>query len=336
MRIVILSVLILLPLAGYASGASAVFPRVDGTRVLDASGKTMHLRGFNVTFNDFETGRLGRGDIRNIRGLGANCIRLVIDCRTFERSPFRYEEKSFELLSRILKWCGIYHVLVVLDMHLVPGIQNPHDFVFHRGKTYQFWSEKQYQKRYYALLAEFAKRYGETTIVAGYDLMNEGVPPDAAAYRAVMNRAAKTVRTFDRNHILVIEEAILPDGKKELIKINDKNITYSIHFYFPHQFTPYAVPPGRAALLKQLQYAFKFSRRYNVPLYVGEFAAQEDRSGEGIEKYLSELLQIMKDKDLNWTYWEYYSDDPGISLYSGDANLTRPDAMKVLRKYLEE
>ncbi len=73
MRTVILSVFILLPLAGQAAyGASAGFLRVDGTDVLDASGKTIHLRGFNVNFNDFETGRLGRGDVKKIQGLGAN------------------------------------------------------------------------------------------------------------------------------------------------------------------------------------------------------------------------------------------------------------------------
>ncbi len=332
-RIIIVFAFILLPLVGRASAATEGFLRVSGRNVLDATGKKVQLRGFNVTFKYFR-GVLGEKDVSKISQLGANCIRLALDCRQFEPAPFRYDEDKFGLLSRVLAWAEKNSVYVVLDMHLVAGIQNPHDFLFHKEKTYRFWSERQYQKRYYALLAEFAKRYRNLSCVAGYDLMNEGVPPDTATYGAIMNKAAETIRTYDRNHILIVEEAIMPDGRKELIKINDGNAIYSIHFYFPHQFTPNAIPPDKAAVLGQIDYALNFSRRYNAPLYMGEFTSHENPSRESVEDYLSDLLHIMADKGIHWTYWEYYSNYHGIALYSGDAGLKRPHALKVLKRFL--
>ncbi len=503
--IVLLTAFAFFTLGGLAFGQSAGFLRVAGDRVLDASGRQVMLKGFNVVYSD-----LGvipyRKAIRMIKATGANCIRLAIDYRSFESAPFRYNERSFAILSRILDWCGRYRIFVILDMHLLPGIQNPHDFISHQGEAYEFWSLRKYQERYYALLAEFARRFHKRTILAAYDLMNEGVPPDAETYREVLNRAAKTVRSFDKNHILVVEEAILAGEGKRLFIIDDRNTLYSIHFYFPREFTLYAVSTDRAVthypgevatvgnkiseiysepiegthdwkkaviravppegaeiftvsmtsdrnrgavwyddisltvngrpvdlpaplvrngsfeesyrgfawnlqgscvavgdgpaktgrrsltfsrcqapssasgspieatkgeyvvaawerssgatgdnrlvlswfgkkimfhldktvLHEQMEYALEFGKLFNVPLYVGEFTAQANPEEESVLNYLSDLLQIMQEEGLHWTYWEYLSDYPGTALYSAHLKPLRPDALDVLRKYLKK
>lgn len=59
-------------------------------------------------------------------------------------------------------------------------------------------------------MGRVCKRYASRRIVAGYDLLNEGVPPSIKAYTDVLNRAAQAVRTYDEKHMLIIEEARLP------------------------------------------------------------------------------------------------------------------------------
>ena len=218
--------------------------QVSDKEVLDGKGAPLVLKGFNVSFKDFN-GTLGEQDIKRIAETGANNIRLVIDFRQLESQPFVYDEKGFVLLDTILSWCEQYGVYVILDMHLAPGIQNPHDFVVHREKNFKFWKERHYQERFYALWAKIARRYAERTIIAAYDLLNEGVAPSEARYLEVMNTVAGHIRQYDKHHILIVEEALLAGGAKKILPINDDNVIYSIHYFYPPQFTFYTTTHQR-------------------------------------------------------------------------------------------
>ncbi len=215
--------------------------RVDGDRVLEPNGSQVLLRGFNTGFRDFRN-VLGEEDIARIRGMGGNCLRLWYEYTDFEERPYEYRKEAFSLLDRVMGWCRRHGVYVVLCNHHAPGGQNPHDFVV-RGGTYSFWREEENQERYYALWSEIAKRYSGEKIIAGYDLLNEGVPPSLKRYTEVMEKAAQAVRSHDENHILVVEEARIPldNGNQRLVllPIKDSNVLYSIHFFYPPQFTFY-------------------------------------------------------------------------------------------------
>ncbi|HEX8947902.1 MAG TPA: cellulase family glycosylhydrolase [Dissulfurispiraceae bacterium] len=481
------------------------FLKVSEGRVVDGSGTPVLLKGFNVEFRDFR-GALGEEDIKRIAGAGANVIRLGLDYRSFEAAPFRYDEEGFRLLDSVLGWCERYGVYVILDMHLAQGIQNPHDFAAHRTKRYEFWKRREYRMRFYSLWAELAKRYADRGIIAGYDLLNEGVPPGAGHYRKVMQRAARAIRAHDKSHLLIVEEMRSPRGGKRLVPIEDANTLYSIHFYYPPGFTLYtttdrrlilhypgeaatggdkigeartciaagsegwrrisvaAVPPEGAEVLmvniessgnrgrvwfddialegdghsidlpaplvpnnsfeidypgfnwrtqgrgvgvtrktaktgtrsllfdgntagasargsaieagkgryslsawvkskdstgksclslswhrkkivgrvdketlrKRFRYALEFRARHNAPLYVGEFGAHEYPDTGGMLRYLGDVLGIMEDSGMHWSFWTYYSGYPGIGLFTGEApHLSRPAALDALKAYMK-
>ncbi|MFH7320388.1 cellulase family glycosylhydrolase [Desulfurivibrio sp. D14AmB] len=220
------------------------FLRVAGGKVVDAAGKEVMLRGLNVEFRSFFH-TLGPQDIARIAELGANVIRLALDYRDFEPEPFHYRQESFALLDQLLDWCRERGVYVILDMHLAPGKQNPHDFVVHRQNQARFWVQPESQERFYALWVELARRYSEHRIIAGYDLLNEGTPGTIERYREVITTVAARIREVDQNHILIVEEAILPDWEKRLILLDDPNVLYSIHFFHPPQFAFYSTTSSR-------------------------------------------------------------------------------------------
>ena len=242
--VVFLSLLLLMSIAKFESREDTGFLRVSGDALLDGAGNPFLLKGFNISFKDFKQ-VLGEVDIKRIADTGANSIRLVLDYRQLESSPFEYDEESFSLLDTIISWCEKHKVYLILDMHLAPGIQNPHDFVVHREESYRFWEEGHYQERFYALWTAIAKRYADRTIIAGYDLLNEGMAPDSAKYLKVMNTAARNIRQYDEHHILIVEEALLRNRTKQLLPIADDNVLYSIHFFYPSQFTFYTTTRGR-------------------------------------------------------------------------------------------
>ncbi|ADH85721.1 glycoside hydrolase family 5 protein [Desulfurivibrio alkaliphilus] len=242
----LLQIFLLLLTAGpaFAAQPGDGFLRVDGPRVVNAAGEEVVLRGLNVEFRSFFD-TLAPDDIARIAGMGANVIRLALDYRDFEPEPFSYRRESFALLDRILDWCRLHGVYVILDMHLAPGKQNPHDFVVHRQNQARFWIEPENQERFYALWVELARRYRDDPVIAGYDLLNEGTPGTIERYREVMTTVAARIREVDPNHMLIVEEAILPDWEKRLILLDDPNVLYSIHFFHPPQFAFYSTTSYR-------------------------------------------------------------------------------------------
>lgn len=259
-----------------SSAAASGFVKVSGERVLDGFGHPLVLKGFNVAFKDFQ-GTLGEVDIKRMADAGANSLRLVLDYRQLEVSPFEYDDVGFSLLDAVLAWCEKYEVYVILDMHLAPGIQNPHDFVVHREKSYRFWREVQYQERFYALWMTIAKRYARRRIIAGYDLLNEGTAPDSAKYLQVINTAARRIRVHDANHMLIVEEVVLPNRGKRLHLVEDTNVLYSIHFFYPPRFTFYTT-----------------TRKRPIARYPGEMVT----SGEAIG--VAESERLVGSRDWRW------------------------------------
>ncbi|MGE5894282.1 MAG: glycoside hydrolase family 5 protein [bacterium] len=497
---------IIIVLLGVAPCDALGFLRASGEKVIDAQGNPILFTGLNLEFKDFKTA-LGEEDIQRIADMGANSIRLILDYRDLETSPYHYSREGFALLDSVLRWCETYRIFVILDLHLAPGRQNPHDFVVHREKTYDFWEKRDFQDRFYALWAEIAGRYADRKIVVGYDLLNEGTPPSISEYRRVMNTAAGRIRNRDKNHILIVEEAILPEWTKELVLIDDHNTIYSVHFFYPSEFSFYATttrrplttypgemvdagdavaetrsetiigkngwselritatppdgaeilvvkiasggnkgsvwfddihleingrpvdlpapliannsfeidypgfvwdtegscvnisaqhartgkyalafsecmspasakssslqvekgtyvltawyrsehatgdtrlslswhtrkvlsPVDRMSLLKHLAYALEFKKQNKVPLFIGEFTAHANPSPTSIAQYLQDLLDIMKENELHWSFWEYYSVYPGVGIYTGDTpQIINRTAFDVLSKNLRK
>ncbi|MEW5745112.1 MAG: cellulase family glycosylhydrolase [Nitrospirota bacterium] len=482
--------------------------------MVDAGGAAVMLRGFNVELKHFAPSWsvLGENDIRKMAAAGANCLRLVLDYRQFEPAPFSYDARSFALLDRVLGWCERHGLYAILDMHLAPGMQNTHDFVVHREGRASFWSSEAYQERFYALWEEIARRYAGRTVVAGYDLLNEGTPPSAEDYRRIIGTAAERIRRLDKRHMLIVEEAILEGWRKELVGLDDPNILYSIHFFYPPRFAFYItttdrpvsrypgemvsagkkigearsspLPPGRSErergewrqlrltatppegadivvvsiespggsgtvlvddvellvngvpaelpaplvangsfeidypgfhwtlqgscisvergpartgayalsfyrcagsaaarsspmpvkrgsyelaawyraegadddmrivlawherevvaridrqeIERQLAYALDFKTRHKAPLFVGEFTAHANPSLESIVNYLTDFLEIMEREGLHWTFWNYYSEYPGVGIFTGDPlHCANPAAWETLGRFLK-
>jgi hypothetical protein len=481
------------------------FVRVRGDTVIDSSENPVSLRGLNLEFKDFKT-VLNEQDIRRISDMGANSVRLALDGRDLESSPYQYSDQGFALLDKILGWCERYGIYVILDLHLAPGIQNPHDFVVHRENRYLFWETPAFQERFYALWDEIARRYADRRIIAGYDLLNEGVPPSLNEYRHVMNSAARRIRARDPHHMLIVQEAILSGWVKELVLVEDRNVLYSIHFFYPPQFSFYATttdrpittypgamvtagepmgetksevitgtagwdqikiraaPPKGAEILvvritsrgnhgriwfddarlevngesldlpaplisnnsfeidypgfnwdtdnpcvrvssdhartgtrslafyeckspasgqssplevkkgvhllslwysaedatgetrlslswhkkrvikeihkeslrERMTYALRFREQHTVPLYVGEFTAHANPSADSVMNYLRDLLSLMRDENLHWSFWEYYSVYPGVGLFTGNfPRIIHQTAFDVLGEYMK-
>jgi len=90
----------------------------------------------------------------------------------------------------------------------------------------------------------------------------------------------------------------------------------------------------RELLREKIDYAIDFKKQHGVPIYVGEFTMHANPWAESSGRYLRDLLDIMETENLHWTFWEYYSEYPGVGIFRGKPPvLGNPVALGVLAEY---
>lgn len=253
---------------------------------------------------------LDEEDIRFISSSGANCIRVALNYRHFEddENPFCYKERGFERLRKLVDWCEQYGIYVIFDMHAVQGWQNTHWHSDNDGGISLLWRDAGYQKRYLAMMGEFAERFRDCGTVAGYELFNEpssncraGDYPfnmyenfhsDYERFNRLVKEAVRCIREVDKKHIIFVEGDAYGHNFAGMEAPCDDNLVYSAHDYIVSGFGPGEYPgyyeelhndrveaSGYWDYEKQIQHireteGWQFSEKYNVPLWISEFGSQ--------------------------------------------------------------
>jgi hypothetical protein len=122
---------------------------------------------------------ISEADIRAIAGFGFHSVRLPINYSVLEDNgrPYVYKDSGWELIGRALDWCETHGVYVILDLHAAPGGQSGLPPSNPNSGEPKVWHSEENAKRTVALWQAIAGRYKDRTIVAGYDLLNEHLPP---------------------------------------------------------------------------------------------------------------------------------------------------------------
>ncbi len=276
---------------------------------------------------------LGEEDIRFLKECGSTVVRLPLNYRHFEddKKPFVYKESGFQRLNRVLGWCEKYGLYAILDLHAVQGWQNTDWHCDNDSAQALFWEHPHFIDRFVALWEEFARRYKDNRAVAGYDVMNEplcnaarGRFTDVDKYgrswdriNAVFHRVVDAIRRIDPQHIIFLEGdyfSSLFDGFEAPFT---DNLAYSSHNYTASGFGPGAYPGMINGTMwdrdKQLNEFLshegtRFTQKYNVPLWVGEFGSVYNGASSETEdrlRALDDQIGIFEKYGAHWTTWTY-------------------------------
>jgi len=250
-------------------------------------------------------------DIKNIKRLGANCVRLPFNHRLVS------VEKNFKYLDEAINWCKRQNIYCILDLHAAPGAQNIDWHSDSDGRAL-FWRDKKYRRKYWAIWRKVASRYKDEPTIAGYDLINEPVPNNPKLLPRLYARTIKEIRKIDKHHILFLEAHDYAQNLEVLGKPRDKNIVYSIHVYQPINFTfnfqPQLKYPGtidgrrwdKSKVYNYILPYYKLAQKWNVPIFVGEFGIHyRAPKCYGELQYLRDVLDCFKKFGFHWTYWSY-------------------------------
>jgi aryl-phospho-beta-D-glucosidase BglC (GH1 family) len=270
-------------------------------------------------------------DVSYLKSLGATVVRLPLNYRHFEADsqPFHYLEKGFERLNRALEWCEKHHLYVILDMHSVQGWQNSDWHCDNSTRHTFFWQHPHFQDRFVALWEEFARRYRGRPVIAGYNVMNEPVTnapfgrfssqyqPNWEVMNRIYRRVVEAIRAIDPEHIIFLEGDYFSSQFDGLEAPFAPNLVYSSHNYNTGGFGPGPYPgliKGEYWDRNKQEQVFlshsgtRFSQKYQVPLWVGEFGAAYNGPAYEIPdrlRALDDQLSVYNEYGVHWTMWTY-------------------------------
>lgn len=270
-------------------------------------------------------------DFAFLKSLGVNTVRLPLNYRHFESdaAPGEYFEAGFTRLSRAIEGCAAHGLYAILDLHALPGWQNPDWHSDNGSRQALFWQSRDYQNRFVALWEELARRYKGNAAVAGYNVMNEpvtGVPrgrltnryqSNYAPLNAIYRRVVGAIRKIDPDHLIFLEGDLYSMRFAGLDAPFAPNLVYSSHNYNAGGFGPGAYPgqlgnehwdAKKQAEVFQQQEGTRYSREHQVPLWVGEFGSVYNGRAEEIAdrlRALDDQIAVFEKNSAHWTAWTY-------------------------------
>ena len=335
--------------------ASAQFITRSGAKlVAGPDGKEIHLQGISLGNGVWQNEVLpyldhNEDDFERIRRLGMNTVRFYINYRTFEddATPFTYKEAGFEWLDTNIEWAKKNDIYLILNIHVPQGgFQS-------NCKGDSLWKIQSNQDRLVALWQAIATRYSDETQIAGYDLLNEPTPSDSVArWTHLAQRIIDSIRTADKNHLIIVEKAIAVncnyeynDGNGNFPVLKEDNLMYTFHFYEPYyytyQLTEWAgtgdggkYPDDTISvnysgsgqkegirnsdwLLNQVLKTSKYPVEKGYPVYCGEFGCVQPcfQNNKGGEIWVRDMMNIFDSLGISFTYHAYH--DLSFGLYPG-------------------
>jgi hypothetical protein len=318
-------------------GAAGALPwvKAQGSRLVDASGKDVSVRGVNLggwlvqepwmmplshhpddpAIKDQATlwrtveARFGTEKMTALREAYRKAWLGPEDFATMKaagfttvRLPFTYdtlqEPDGYKWLDWAIAEAAKNGMYTVLDLHGAPGGQSKEMHTGEEGVN-RFFKDDANVEKAASMWRDVAKRYANRPEVIGYDLLNEPMgAKDAAQLHAVHDRLYDAIRSVDPKHLVIMEDGykgISTFPKPE--KYGWQNVAYSVHQYNFGAKNTDAHLDSLEGMLKKID---RVQRAKNVPVYMGEFNVP-DANPDRLERFVEKL----GDAQVPWSMWSY-------------------------------
>ncbi len=315
----------------------------DGMWIKDEDSRTLILHGANIsnyakrapTYLSWHTPE----DYERMREWGFNAVRLLIFWVAIEPSPGSFNNAYLEEVEDRVKWAAANGLYVILDMHQdlysekYTGDGAPEwacfddDITFNKQTPWNrnyfepavmaafdnFWTNESLQQHFIDAWKLVAQRFKDNQTVIGYDLFNEPffgnfLPREFEEdyLTPFYEKLITQMKEIDPNHIYFIEPQILTSAgifSSYLKKMDLTDLGYAVHYYHGavHEGQDYNLDPTpleQAADMRENE-----ARSMETPWILDEFGVNPD-TGNGLI-YLQDLLDILDEKMVGWTYWSY-------------------------------
>lgn len=308
-------------------------PQVDGTRIVDASGRPMLWRGMGLGcwllpegymlglgggassprtiealvrqligedaalrfWRDFRDRYVTRADVALAKRLGFDHLRLPFSHRLLatDELPRRLAGPGWELIDRCVGWCREEGLGLILDLHGAPGGQTGDNIDDSDGYPF-LYEDADSQELCCAIWGELARRYRDEPTVWAYELLNEPIAHSAENWRD--EHCAALEPLYRR-----MTAAIRAHDPRRIVILGGArwNTEFSV---FGRPFDPQLVYAFHRYWMEAEAVALapyvEFRQRWNVPVWLGE-------TGENTDAWAATMRRLAEEAGIGWTWWTW-------------------------------
>ena len=294
--------------------------------------------------------RFGIDDLRDIRELGFDVIRLPINLHsmTQDSSDYSLDPLFLFFLDQIIDWCEELGLYVILDNHSFGN---------------DFRSNIGIDKVLIRVWSQLARHLNDRSDFVFYEILNEPYGVDDLVWGRIQGDVIDTIRSVDEDRVVVVGPANWNSFKNLSLmpQYSDNRLIYTFHFYEPFLFThqganwvtpsmvsvedipfPYnseSMPRVSSELAgtwvgaaysgyyregnllhieEQLDIAMEFAKIRDVPIFCGEFgvfnknAPRYDRN-----EWYRVVRKAFEVRGIPWIMWDYKG---GFGLFERGSN----------------
>ncbi len=261
-------------------------------------------------------------EIANLAEMNVKIIRLALGLETMTDTiaPFalKTNHPSFVQIDSVIKWTGQYNIKLILDNHI--GYETDDNI----GKAY--WGNNSVQKdtkRLTAMWAQLSTKYKNIDYNrVFFELKNEpGINGNGLTnnnLRKINNAMIDTIRKYDTERTLIVTASGVStiDSLESTRPYSDNNLIYTFHNYDPFAFTY----QGQTWICTDAEVAFnqseeatlacnmkrikEWSKKYNVPIFDGEFGVTGKADKDYRYRYIKSYGAILDSLNIPATYWD--------------------------------
>lgn len=265
-------------------------------------------------FDSYLQNYMTEKDFLLLKSMGVNSLRIPINYQYFtdDQNPEVFLAKGFQYLDFIIGLCEKHEIYGIIDLHAVPGGQNPDWHADNGTGQAQFWNYACFRQQMVKLWGHIAAHYKDNRWVAGYDLLNEpSYGLTSEQFNDFYDQTIAEIRKVDPVHIFFLEGDDFGRSFELFHEPQDPQIAYAVHYY-PFVIDVDVLDPGMAASERKAIFEKVFYRqlrareRFHRPLWCGESGLEYLRDQMPLyATMIGYILELCETNNISWSLWTY-------------------------------
>ena len=180
---------------------------------------------------------IARDDIRFIKSVGFNTVRIPLHYRLFMTDQGEIEGEGWALLDRVLGWVREAGLLAIVDLHAAPGGQTGINHDDGPGYPLMFYVPRD-RELTVRLWRAIAQRYSGDPAILGYDILNEPIAPyhDTATLNMRLEpfykEVTQAIREVDPGRVVILAGGQWSSSFDMLGPPFAQNLAYTYHLFW--------------------------------------------------------------------------------------------------------
>lgn len=283
-----------------------------------------------------------KSDVEKIASLGFDHIRLPIDEEQMWDENMNRHEDAFALMNNVIEWSAEEGLRVIVDLHILrshhfnEGEKPLWTEREEQEKFFDLWRDLSADLSNYPV-GQVAYELMNEAVAEDPEMWNSLLNEAFMAIRELEPERTIVIGSNMWQSVNTFDQLRIPE--------NDPNILLSFHFYSPFALThhraswtgifKYEGPvhyPGEVVeekdleglpeeLAQQMKWAsgyytidtlksmmqepIEFAKRYNLPLYCGEFGVYKPAPREDGLRWYDDMIKVLEEQNIGWANWCY-------------------------------